>query len=220
MTFLSSSADAEQTNPTPLTRAVAMTGRAVRIALGAISDDPDRIPPGRVAMGAFLNGHHVGTTSADPRAFADLMTVNWAETPVFVCLSTAAEPGQTVMGTLWAYVPVTVLPWLPQSTMNAQSDAWEAKEAELDPWARAARGFEAVREMTPDDFEPVEPPPVPIYEVDGVECGILPLGSLVRYDKVRKYPADLALEAQDMLAVMFKGLVKDRMDAIIEMERL
>lgn len=133
--------------------------------------EDDRIPEGMVCMGSFIGDRLIARSAVPPEMINDVAKRQLFSDPVRLALAAVEEePG--LQCRLFALLPATGL---------------EDPEEPAEPWAASVPKFE-------DEGEPIvegEEPPEAVVP--------LLLGHVVRFQKDRKHPGDLAAEAADVL---------------------
>jgi len=169
--------------------AVFVTTREPVSILVSQLDDPRA--PDSSALAAYIDGRMVARSAMPPEAINRLLELRLFEEPVPLGLF-AYEDAPGLQCRLFALVP--------RSALEGASHASE-------PWKESVPSFEAARDMEDDEDEDEE------EEEDGDEDGeddIAPfetilLGHIVRFEKDRRHPEDLAAEAVDILQRIIHG---------------
>lgn len=156
--------------------------------------DDDRVPDGMLCLGTFLDGQLVARCAIPPEAMEFLATHQlFAHPRQLVLAAREEEPG--LRCELYAIVPVV-------------HDGSPGEEGEPEePWAASV--------------------PISEYErdVEGkggsaagreAEVAAILLGQIVRFQKDRKHPESLQLEAIDVLARIVSGRVVEVVDKVLE----
>jgi hypothetical protein len=183
----------EESEPPPQGAAVlAATDRPVPIGVREIADE--RVPDGMRCLGTFLDAKLVARCVVPPGAidYFDRHGV-FAEPRRLVLAAREEDPG--LQCELYALVP------MPSEPMHADDDEGD------EPWAvsvPSSRYEEAVAEDR-DDNDDGESPMAAVL-----------LGQIVRFQKDRKHPDNLALETVDVLARIVSGRVVEAVDKVLE----
>jgi hypothetical protein len=169
----------------PFTVQALVVSQALAVRVERLSGElvPDGLPEGAVCLGLFAEGHLVARFAAAPEEEEMITELGlFAEPRRLLLYGMAYPPG--VQARLMALIPETLFP-----------DTAE-------PWEAASQSYE----------EAVEP------EAEGPLADLfagmrqVPVGDLVRYDAMRKYPDDLAAELADMLASAAQRGAQDIVD--------
>lgn len=170
--------------------ALVVTDRPVPISVAPLEDE--RTPEGMVCLGTSLRGQLVARCVVPPEAAAFLAGRAFFAEPVRLALAAEeADPG--LQCRLFALVLLS-------------ADALTEEEEAPEPWAESvpSSGYEeAVRDS---EDGPAGTPR---------QAAIL-LGHVVRFDRDRRHPGSLPLEAADVLATIVSGQVSEVVDKIIE----
>jgi hypothetical protein len=129
--------------------------------------DDDRIPEGMVCMGSFIGDRLIARSAVPPEMINDVESRQLFSDPVRLALA-AVEEDPGLQCRLFALLP---------------AEGLEEPEEPAEPWAASVPRFED--QLPPDTDEPTEAV-VPLL-----------LGHVVRFEKDRKHPGDLAAEAAD-----------------------
>jgi hypothetical protein len=148
---------------------VAFVSTQEPVTLRVAEVDDDRMPEGMICMGTFFDDRLIARSAVTPEALTELVDRSVFEAPVRLALA-AVEEEPGLQCRLFALLPVTQLQ--------------ETDEEPDEPWAESVPRYEDVL----DDDE----------EEDDALASIL-LGHIVRFQKDRKHPSDLAAEAADIL---------------------
>ena len=151
---------------------------------------PEAFPEGAVCLGFYAESQLLSRFAAAPEEEAMIGELGlFTEPRRLVLYGMAYPPG--VQARLMVLVPESLFPATEQ------------------PWEAASQSFEQATEEEPEG---------PLADVfSGMRQ--LPVGDLVRYDKMRKYPDDLAAELADMLASAAQRGAQDIVDhALAAME--
>jgi hypothetical protein len=175
-----------------------VVSQPVPLSVSRLDEDqiPEGFPEGLVCLGLFADGRLIArfAASAEEVEMIDEMAL-FAEPRRLVLYGMAYAPG--VQGRLMALIPEALV-----------SDATE-------PWEAASQSYERSTDAADDDTTPDGP-------LGEVLAGMrqLPVGELVRYDAMRKFPDDLAAELADMLGNALHRGARDIVDhALAAMER-
>lgn len=141
-------------------------------------DDPRA--PESSALGSYIDGRLVARCAMPAEAIERLLALELFAEPMAVGLF-AYEEAPGLQCRLFALVP---------------RDALEQAAHEHEPWKASVPSYEPGAAGTPSDDE--EEPSVPPYET-------ILLGHIVRFDKDRRHPDDLAAEAVDILQKILTG---------------
>lgn len=185
--------------------ALAATDRPLPLRLAPIEDD--RAPDGMACIGSFLGPKLVARCVVPPDAAAFLLERGLFAQPVRLALAAREEtPGLQCQ--LFALVE------LPADFFSSEGDDEEGDT----PWADSVPG--AAYERTVHDA-PEDPGSAPDDgedgdDEDGDRQAAVFLGQIIRFDRDRKHPADLALEAMDVLRTIVQGDVSEVVDKVLE----
>lgn len=153
---------------------------------------PESLPEGAVCLGFFMEEHLLSrfATAAEEVGMIDELGL-FAEPRRLVLYGMAYPPG--VQARLMTLVPEVLFP------------------STEEPWEAASQSYEEAVEKEENDG--------PLADIfAGMRQ--LPVGDLVRYDQMRKYPDDLAAELADMLASATQRGAQEIVDhALAAMER-
>jgi len=182
--------------------ALAATDKALPIRLAPVEDD--RAPDGMACIGSFLGPKLVARCVVPPEAAALLLTRGLFSQPVRLALA-AREESPGLQCRLFALV-------------DLPPDFVEAGEEEASPWASSVPGSDYDRiaaggDEGPDEAIGLDPPP---DEPTGERQAAVFLGQIVRFDKDRRHPRDLALETMDVLRTIVQGEVSEVVDKVLE----
>jgi hypothetical protein len=178
----------------PFTVQALVVSQALPVRVERLTGDlaPESLPEGAVCLGFFAESHLLARFAATTEDEAMIAELGlFAEPRRLVLYGMTYAPG--VQARLMALVPETLFP-----------DTAE-------PWESASQSYEQAVE---DDED--EGPLADLFA--GMRQ--LPVGDLVRYEAMRKYPDDLASELADMLASAAQRGAQDIVDhALKAMER-
>lgn len=170
-----------------------MTETLLRIEVHQI--DSDTLSEGMVAAGAFLDGRLIARTAVPQGTFEFYQRHGFFEEPRKLVLAAwEVEPG--LRCELYAIVPLP-------STASDEADPDDADE----PWLASADSQAYERSVS-----------------QGADAGrsgeendkaALPLGHIIRFEKDRKHPESLALEALDILTQVVQGKVVPLVDKVL-----
>lgn len=186
--------------------ALAATDRPLPLRLVPI--EHEGAPDGMACIGSFLGPKLVARCVVPPDAAAFLLERGLFSGPVRLALA-AREQSPGLQCQLFALVE------LPGDFFENGGDDEEEHDA---PWAdsvpgaayeRAVSGAEAVEA---DEAEPAGD----AGEVEQDRQAAVFLGQIVRFDKDRKHPEDLALETMDVLRTIVQGDVSEVVDKVLE----
>jgi hypothetical protein len=188
--------------------ALAATDRPLPLRLVPIEDE--RAPDGMSCIGSFLGPKLVAKCVVPPDAAAFLLERGLFSNPVRLALA-AREESPGLQCQLFALVE------LPGDFFNRDED----EEAEA-PWADSVPGAAYDRAISGggEDGEPEEEEEVEEGETDAGEAAdrqaAVFLGQIVRFERDRKHPGDLALETMDVLRTIVQGEVSEVVDKVLE----
>ncbi|HEU5220349.1 MAG TPA: hypothetical protein VFU23_16935 [Gemmatimonadales bacterium] len=188
--------------------ALAATDRPLPLRLATIEDE--RAPDGMSCIGSFLGPKLVARCVVPPDAAAFLLERGLFTNPVRLALA-AREESPGLQCQLFALVE------LPGDFFNRADEDEEAES----PWADSVPG--AAYDRAVSGAPPAE------EEEDGDDVGepgsgeaeterqaAVFLGQIIRFDKDRKHPDDLALETVDVLRTIVQGDVSEVVDKVLE----
>lgn len=182
--------------------ALAATDRPLPVRLEPIEDE--RAPDGMSCIGAFLGPKLVARSVVPPDAAAFLLERGLFSEPVRLALAAREEP-PGLQCQLFALIQ------LPPDFFSGGEDGEEAS-----PWADSVPGSAYDREVAgapaeaADEGEPGEEEPG-----EGRQAAVF-LGQIIRFDKDRRHPDDLALETMDVLRTIVQGEVSEVVDKVLE----
>jgi hypothetical protein len=149
--------------------------------------EDDRTPDGMVCLGTRIRGRLVARCVVPPVAAEFVLERGLFEQPVPLALAAeTADPG--LQCRLFAVVLLN-----PEEFVEPEEDGNEPWSASVPAWEGGAAA------------EPAEPR----------QAAVL-LGHIVRFQRDRKHPDDLALEAADILTTIVQGRVLDVVDKVLE----
>lgn len=184
---------------------VALAGTEQPIVIRVQPVEDSRAPEGTVCLGTFIGDRLVARCVVPPELHRTLERHDVFGEPVRLVLSArAAPPGLQCQ--LFALAPLS-----PEALRDAAEDDEDEEEA---PWASSLPGarFEAAVE----GLGPRDP------QANGGEGGesepvaVIPLGQIVRFDRDRRHPDSLSLEAADVLGRIVQGKVVEVVDKVLE----
>lgn len=188
--------------------ALAATDRPLPIRLAPIEDE--RAPDGMSCIGSFLGPKLVARCVVPPDAAAFLLERGLFTNPVRLALA-AREESPGLQCQLFALVE------LPGDFFHRSEEDEEAES----PWAesvpgaaydRAVSGEPAAGEAMPDE----EADESDEAEAEADRQAAVFLGQIIRFEKDRKHPGDLALETMDVLRTIVQGDVSEVVDKVLE----
>ena len=182
--------------------ALAATDRPLPLRLESIEDE--RAPDGMSCIGSFLGPKLVARCVVPPDAAAFLLERGLFNQPVRLALA-AREEAPGLQCQLFALVE------LPPDFLAGVEDGDDAS-----PWAESVPGAAYDREISGIPA-PQEPPREPAEEEseDEQQAAVF-LGQIIRFDKDRRHPGDLALETMDVLRTIVQGEVSEVVDKVLE----
>ncbi len=189
--------------------ALAATDRPLPLRLATIDDE--RAPDGMSCIGSFLGPKLVARCVVPPDAAAFLLERGLFAHPVRLALA-AREESPGLQCQLFALVE------LPGDFFNR---AEEEEESES-PWADSVPGAAYDREVSggsspmESDADDDESEEIPDGAEDAERQAAVFLGQIIRFDKDRKHPGDLALETMDVLRTIVQGDVSEVVDKVLE----
>lgn len=177
--------------------ALAATDRPLRVRLAPVEDE--RAPDGLACVGAFLGPKLVARCVVPPEAAAFLLERGLFDEPVRLALAAREEP-PGLQCRLFALVDIP-------------SDFFPGDDDEAAPWAESVPGASYERTIAggPEARDALEEP-----EGAGERQAAVFLGQIVRFDKDRRHPGDLALETMDILRTIVQGEVSEVVDKVLE----
>ena len=162
--------------------AVFVTTREPVSVLVVQLDDPRA--PDSSALAAYIDGRLVARSAMPAEAIQRLLELQLFQEPIPLGLF-AYEEAPGLQCRLFALIP--------KSAMEANAHASE-------PWKESVPSYEAARDAADDDDDDRDE-----HEPEVVPFETILLGHIVRFDKVRKHPSDLAAEAVDILQRIIHG---------------
>jgi hypothetical protein len=151
----------------------------------------DSRAPEASALAAYIDGRLIARSAMPPEAIARLLDLNLFDEPVPLGLfAYEEEPG--LQCRLFALVPRTAL---------------EGETHAAEPWKESVPSFEAMASQ--DDDEPEDDDEDDGIDDDDEEEAVpfetILLGHIVRFNRDRRHPDDLAAEAVDILQRIIHG---------------
>jgi len=189
--------------------ALAATDRPLPLRLAPIEDE--RAPDGMSCIGSFLGPKLVARCVVPPDAAAFLLERGLFTNPVRLALA-AREESPGLQCQLFALVE------LPGDFFNRSEEDEEAES----PWADSVPGAAYDREVSGESAAPGESDADDEETGDGSEGeeadrqAAVFLGQIIRFEKDRKHPGDLALETMDVLRTIVQGDVSEVVDKVLE----
>ncbi len=184
--------------------ALAATDRPLPLRLVPIEDD--RAPDGMSCIGSFLGPKLVARCVVPPDAAAFLLERGLFAEPVRLALA-AREESPGLQCQLFALVE------LPADFFSNDGDDEEGDS----PWADSVPGasYDRTVQDAPEEPEPTAGDGDEDREEADRQAAVF-LGQIIRFDRDRKHPADLALEAMDVLRTIVQGDVSEVVDKVLE----
>ena len=157
-------------------------------------------------IGSFLGPKMVARCVVPPDAAAFLLERGLFAQPVRLALA-AREESPGLQCQLFALVE------LPADFFSNDGDDEEADS----PWADSVPGASYDRAVhdAPEEPEPSAGDEDEEGEEPDRQAAVF-LGQIIRFDRDRKHPADLALEAMDVLRTIVQGDVSEVVDKVLE----
>lgn len=150
--------------------------------------DDERVPDGLVGLGSYLNGRLIARCAVSAEIAAFLAERQAFAEPVQLVLAARQEP-PGLQCRLFAMVTVQL----------------PAEREPEEPWAASVPGAgyeEAAAQPSPDEPAPGQ--------------GMVFLGQIIRFDRDRKHPDNLGLEAADVLRKLIEGTTSEPVDRALE----
>ncbi len=180
--------DAESAGEAEAKPAVFVTTREPVTLLVSQLDDPRA--PDSSALAAYIDGRMVARSAMPAEAIARLLELRLFEEPVPLGLF-AYEDAPGLQCRLFALVPRTAL---------------EGDSHESEPWKESVPSFEAsLTEGDDDDDDDDDDDGDEEMDEDSTPFETILLGHIVRFEKDRRHPDDLAAEAVDILQRIIHG---------------
>lgn len=173
--------------------------------------EDERAPDGMSCIGSFLGPKLVARCVVPPDAAAFLLERGLFANPVRLALA-AREESPGLQCQLFALVE------LPGDFFNRSEEDEEGES----PWAESVPGAaydravhgEPSPEEDADDADEADGSEAAGEEVDRQAAVFL--GQIIRFEKDRKHPDDLALETMDVLRTIVQGDVSEVVDKVLE----
>ncbi|MGQ0704160.1 MAG: hypothetical protein ACT4PM_13595 [Gemmatimonadales bacterium] len=185
--------------------ALAATDRPLPLRLVPVEDD--RAPDGMACIGSFLGPKLVARCVVPPDAAAFLLERGLFSQPVRLALAAREEP-PGLQCRLFALVEI------PRDFFAG------LEEEEASPWAASVPGTAYDRMMAGEDRGSLADLPDNAEGSDTAseehrQAAVF-LGQIVRFQKDRRHPGDLALETMDVLRTIVQGDVSEVVDKVLE----
>ena len=181
--------------------ALAATDRPLPLRLEPIDDE--RAPDGMSCIGSFLGPKLVARCVVPPDAAAFLLERGLFTQPVRLALAAREEP-PGLQCQLFALV-------------DLPSDFFSGEESEADaPWSESVPGAAYEREVSGEPAPGEAGDEVPGETAPEEQQAAVFLGQIIRFDKDRRHPEDLALETMDVLRTIVQGEVSEVVDKVLE----
>lgn len=181
--------------------ALAATDRPLPLRLESIEDE--RAPDGMSCIGSFLGPKLVARCVMPPDAAAFLLERGLFKQPVRLALAAREEP-PGLQCQLFALVE------LPPDFFEGAEEGEDSS-----PWADSVPGAAYDREISGAPARP-ESAPEPAEASEDEQQAAVFLGQIIRFDKDRRHPGDLALETMDVLRTIVQGDVSEVVDKVLE----
>lgn len=182
--------------------ALAATDRPLPLRLETIEDE--RAPDGMSCIGFFLGPKLVARCVVPPDAAAFLLERGLFTQPVRLALAAREEP-PGLQCQLFALVE------LPTDFFASAEEGEDAS-----PWADSVPGAAYDREISGAPAEAESPRESAAGDSDEEQQAAVFLGQIIRFDKDRRHPGDLALETMDVLRTIVQGDVSEVVDKVLE----
>ena len=182
--------------------ALAATDRPLPLRLETIEDE--RAPDGMSCIGSFLGPKLVARFVVPPDAAAFLLERGLFAQPVRLALAAREEP-PGLQCQLFALVELP-------SDFFAGSEEGEDES----PWADSVPGAAYDREISGAPPETETRRESTEEDSDDEQQAAVFLGQIIRFDKDRRHPGDLALETMDVLRTIVQGDVSEVVDKVLE----
>lgn len=195
----------EPDSPDPAV-ALAATDRPLQLRVALVEDE--RAPEGMSCIGSFLGPKMIARCVVPPDAAVFLLDKGLFSQPVRLALA-AREATPGLQCQLFALVE------LPADFFSGNGED-DDEEGEA-PWADSVPGAaydRAVRYTPPSQAEPSDQDGE--EEPESEPQAAVFLGEIVRLERDRKHPADLGLEAMDVLKTIVHGEVSEVVDKVLE----
>jgi hypothetical protein len=182
--------------------ALAATDRPLPLRLESIEDE--RAPDGLACIGAFLGPKLVARCVVPPDAAAFLLERGLFNQPVRLALAAREEP-PGLQCQLFALVELPV-----------DFFAGNEEGEEQSPWAESVPGAAYDREVSGEPPLAESLPEASEAESEDERQAAVFLGQIIRFEKDRRHPGDLALETMDVLRTIVQGDVSEVVDKVLE----
>jgi len=182
--------------------ALAATDRPLPLRLESIEDE--RAPDGMACIGSFLGPKLVARCVVPPDAAAFLLERGLFNEPVRLALAAREEP-PGLQCQLFALIE------LPADFLAGGEEGEAAA-----PWADSVPGAAYDREVGGGGAEEEAPRAGDDESADAEQQAAVFLGQIIRFDKDRRHPDDLALETMDVLRTIVQGDVSEVVDKVLE----
>lgn len=183
----------------PPATALVITDEAIPILVSALDDE--RTPEGMVCLATTLGDRVVARCVVTPEAAGFLGEAGLFVDPVRLALA-AQEAPPGLQCRLFALVQI------PREVLEED----EETEEEPEPWARSVPSSDYERVVRESgSLEDLEEEPG-----EDLEMAAVLLGHVVRFERDRRHPADLPLEAADVLSTIVQGRVAEVVDKVLE----
>ncbi|MEP6778754.1 MAG: hypothetical protein ABJC26_02615 [Gemmatimonadaceae bacterium] len=176
--------DASDGNPDEARPAVFVTTREPVALVVSRLDDPRA--PESCALAAYIESRLIARSAMPAEAIERLLELRLFESPVSLGLF-AYEEAPGLQCRLFALVP--------RNAIEAQAHANE-------PWKESVPSYEAARDAANDDDDDDEDDD---DDDEAAPFETILLGNIVRFERDRKHPTDLAAEAVDILQRVING---------------
>jgi hypothetical protein len=180
--------------------ALAATDRPLPVRLAPVDDE--RAPEGMACIGAFLGPKLVARCVVPPDAASFLLERGLFDQPVRLALAAREEP-PGLQCRLFALVDIP-------------TDFFNGDEEEVAPWAESVPGASYDRAISDEDSGEENPLAAEEEDESGERQAAVFLGQIVRFDRDRRHPGDLALETMDILRTIVQGEVSEVVDKVLE----
>jgi hypothetical protein len=181
--------------------ALAATDRPLPLRLEPIEDE--RAPDGMSCIGSFLGPKLVARCVVPPDAAAFLLERGLFNQPVRLALA-AREEAPGLQCQLFALIDLP-------GDLLAGGDEGEAES----PWAESVPGAAYDREVSGEPAPEAEDEPDEPDSEEERQAAVF-LGQIIRFEKDRRHPDDLALETVDVLRTIVQGDVSEVVDKVLE----
>jgi hypothetical protein len=172
---------------------LAATDRPVPLVVRRLADE--RVPEGLIGMGSYLNERLIARCAVPPEVAGFIEEQDLFEDPVrLVLAATEDKPG--LQCRLFALVDV-------------DPELLSSDEEEKEPWADSVPG--AGFEVSTEEESGEDP-----TDGSSLAQGMIFLGQIVRFERDRKHPDSLALEAADVLRRIVEGQTAETIDRVLD----